>query len=96
METRMKNYKLLTTVKKHTINKKSNNSNIHFVYTSICHYSQTSRKRIPKMQRLSGRLLGVVVYKNRTTGDFYREEVLRDIPFMEDNLLHAISKLPHV
>ena len=59
-------------------------------------YSRTSRKRIPKMQRLSGRLLGVVVYKNRTTGDFYREEVLRDIPFMEDNLLHAISKLPHV
>ena len=48
------------------------------------------------MQRLSGRLLGVVVYKNRTTGDFYREEVLRDIPFMEDNLLHATSKLPHV
>ena len=92
----MKNYKLLTTVKKHTINKKSNNSNIHFVYTSIYHYSQTSCKRIPKMQRLSGRLLGVVVYKNRTTGDFYREEVLRDIPFMEDNLLHAISKLPHV
>ena len=92
----MKNYKLLTTVKKHTINKKSNNSNIRFVYTSIYHYSRTSRKRIPKMQRLNGRLLGVVVYKNRTTGAFFREEVLRDIPFMEDNLLHAISKLPHV
>jgi len=92
----MKNYKLLTTVKKHTINKKSKNSNIHFVYTSIYHYSRTSRKRPPKMQRLSGRLLGVVVYKNRTTGAFFREEVLRDISFMEDGLLHAISKLPHV
>ena len=91
----MKNYKLLTTVKKLTINKKSNNSNIHFVYTSVYHYSRTSRKRPLKMQRLSGRLLGVVVY-NRTTGAFFRKEVLRDISFMEDNLLHAISKLPHV
>ena len=39
-------------------------------------YSQTSRKRPPKMQRLSGRLREVVVvYKNRTTGVLFQEEV---------------------
>ena len=37
-------------------------------------YSRTSRKRPPKMQRLSGRLREVVVYKNRTTGGIFREE----------------------
>ena len=29
----------------------------------------------PKMQRLSGRLREVVVYKDRTTGGLFREEV---------------------
>ena len=38
-------------------------------------YSRTFRKRSPKMQRLSGRLRKVVVYKNRTTGGIFREEV---------------------
>ena len=39
-------------------------------------YSRTSRKRPPKMQRLSGRLREVVVvYKNRTTGVLFQEEV---------------------
>ena len=38
-------------------------------------HSRTPRKRAPKMQRLSGRLRKVVVYKNRTTGVLFREEV---------------------
>ena len=44
------------------------------------------------MQRLSGRLQEVVVYKNRTTGGLFWEEVnASHIYFMEDNLLHAMS-----
>ena len=47
------------------------------------------------MQRLSGRLREVVAYKNRTTwGPLQKISGL--IYFMEDNLLHAISKLRHV
>ena len=38
-------------------------------------YSWTSRKRRPKMQRLSGRLREVVAYKNRITGNLFREVV---------------------
>ena len=39
-------------------------------------YSRTFRKRPPKMQRLGGRLREVVVvYKNRTTGGLFQEEV---------------------
>ena len=38
-------------------------------------YSRTSRKRPPKMQRLSRRLRGVVVYKNQTTRGLFRQEV---------------------
>ena len=45
------------------------------------------------MQRLSGRLREVVVYKDRTTGRLFREEVQAHL---EDNLLHAMSKLAHV
>ena len=40
------------------------------------------------MQRLSGRLRKVVVYKNQTTG-VSSEKSARYIYFMEDNLLHA-------
>ena len=40
-------------------------------------YSRTSRKRPPKLQRLSGRLREVLVYKNRTTGGLFREKVLK-------------------
>ena len=49
----------------------------------------------PKMQRLSGRLREVVVYKNRTT-EASSKERSRHIYFMEDNLLHAMSKSRHV
>ena len=35
----------------------------------------TSRKRPPKMYRLSGRLREVVAYKNRTSRGLFREEV---------------------
>ena len=35
----------------------------------------TSRKRPPKMYRLSGRLREVVAYKNRTLRGLFREEV---------------------
>ena len=59
------------------------------------YYSQTSRKRPPKMQRLSGRLREVVAYKNRTTGGLFREEV-RHLYFMEDNLFNTMSKLGSV
>ena len=38
-------------------------------------YSRTSSKRLPKMQKLSGRLREVLVFKNRTTGGLFREEV---------------------
>ena len=38
-------------------------------------YSRTSSKRPTKLQGLSGRLREVVVYKNRTTGGLFREEV---------------------
>ena len=38
-------------------------------------YSRTSSKRPPKMQKLSGRLREVLVFKNRTTGGLFREEV---------------------
>ena len=54
-------------------------------------YSRTSRKRPLKLDL-------VVAYKNRATGRLYREEVwaCAHLPIlMEDNLLHAISKLRH-
>jgi len=38
-------------------------------------YSRTSSKRPPKIQRLSGRLREVVIYKNQTTGGLFQEEV---------------------
>ena len=38
----------------------------------------------------------VVVYKNRNTRGASSEKRSRHIYFMEDNLLHAISKLYHV
>ena len=44
------------------------------------------------MQRLiSGLLREVVVYKNRSTGGLFREEVQAHL-LMKDNLLHAMSK----
>lgn len=48
-------------------------------------YSRTTRKRPPKMQKLSVHLREVIAYKNRTTGRHFRE----------DNISHAISKLRH-
>ena len=46
------------------------------------------------MQRLSGRLRKVVNYKNRITGSLFQEEVqVHLLKIMEDNLLHAMSKL---
>ena len=36
--------------------------------------SKPSRKRPVKMQRLSGRLREVIVYKSRTTGRLFREK----------------------
>ena len=62
---------------------------------ALPNYSRTYRKQPPKMQRLSGRLREVVVYKNRTT-EASSKERSRHIYFMEDNLLHAMSKLWHV
>ena len=47
------------------------------------------------MQRLSDRLREVVAYKNRTTG-VSSEKRPRHIKNMEDNLLHAMSKLGYV
>ena len=37
--------------------------------------TRTSHKRPPKMQRLSGWLWKVVLYKNQTTGGLFKEEV---------------------
>ena len=54
-------------------------------------YSRTFRKQPPKMQRLSHRL-----QENRTTGGLVQEDVQAHLCFVEDNLLHAISKLLHV
>ena len=45
------------------------------------------------MQRLSGRLREVVVYKNRTTAGPFREEVQAHVLY---DLLHAMSKLGNV
>ena len=64
--------------------------------TKLNEYSR-KRKRPPKVQRLSGRLQEVVVYKKWTTGDLFREEVQTHLYyFMEDNLLQAMSKLGYV
>ena len=41
---------------------------------SILFYSQTSRKRPPKITRLSGRLREVVANESRNSGDFFLEE----------------------
>ena len=58
-------------------------------------YSRTSRKRPPKMHRLSGRLREMVVYKNRTIRAS-SEKRSGHINFMVDDLLHAVSiKLRH-
>ena len=56
-----------------------------------CHltYSQTSRKRPPKMRRVRGRLWEVVSYESQTAGGLSQEEVLTHLPF-EENVLHAI------
>ena len=58
-------------------------------------YSRTSRKRPPKMQRLSGRLRELVVHKIEPQGAS-SEKRSRHIYFIEDNLLHTMSKLGHV
>ena len=52
-------------------------------------------ERPPKMKRLSGHLRGMVVYKNRTTGNS-SEKRSSHIYFVEDDLLHAMSKLGRV
>ena len=58
-------------------------------------YSRTSRKRPPKMHRLSGRLREMVVYKNRTIRAS-SEKRSGHINFMVDDLLYAVSiKLRH-
>ena len=49
------------------------------------------QKRPPKMQRLCGRLWEVVVTRIQPQG-VSSEKSARHIYFMEDNLLHAISK----
>ena len=36
-------------------------------------YSRTSSKRTPKIQRLSGRLREVVIYKNQTPGTYSKK-----------------------
>ena len=48
------------------------------------------------MQSLSGHLWEMVVYKNRTTGGESSEKRSRHIFIMEDNLLHAMSKVGYV
>ena len=61
---------------------------------SFREYSRTSCKLPPKMQRLSGRLREVVVYEKRTSWGLFRDDVRPGhIYSMEDNLLHAISKI---
>ena len=59
-------------------------------------YSRTFLKRPPKMQKLSGRLREVVVFKNRTTEGLFREEVWAYLLYGKIILLDAISKLRHV
>ena len=58
-------------------------------------YSRTSRKRPPKMQRLSGQLREMVAYMNLTTGGLFREEFQTYLLYGR-YLLHAMSKLCHV
>ena len=58
-------------------------------------YSRTFRKQPPKMQRLSRRLQEMLPIKNRTTGCLSQEDVQAHLCFVEDNLLHEISKLLH-
>ena len=43
-------------------------------------YSQTFRKQPPKIQRLSGQLWEMVVYKNQTKEGLFREEVQAQLP----------------
>ena len=47
------------------------------------------------MQRLSGRLREEVAYKNRTAQGALPRRSPGHIYFMQDNLLHTISKLSH-
>ena len=56
---------------------------------------QTSRMRPLKMWRLSGRLQKVVAYQNRTT-EGLSEKWSALIYFVDDNLLHTLSKLWYV
>ena len=49
--------------------------NLQLPTVSTFEYSWISRKRSPKMQRLTDCLWEVVAYKNWTTGDLFREEV---------------------
>ena len=50
-------------------------TNKHKIMVGMQEYSQTSCKRPPKIQRLSGPLREVVVYKNQTKEGLFREEV---------------------
>ena len=54
-------------------------------------YSRTSRKRPPKMQRLSGRLREVIAYKNRTTGRLFRGEVQGHLTLGARDFSSAVS-----
>ena len=57
-------------------------------FLALTEPNRTSRKSPPKLQRLSGRLREVVVYKNRTTG-VSSEKRSGNIYFMEDNFVNA-------
>ena len=45
-------------------------------------HSRTSLKRLPKIQKLSGRLREVLVFKNQTTQGLFRKEVGAHLLFM--------------
>ena len=62
-----------------------------FEIGSILFYSQTSRKRPPKITRLRGRLREVVANESRRSGDFFLEEGETRLQFGRyQNSLHAI------
>ena len=58
-----------------------------------CHAAPVLRQP-PNMRRYSGRLREVVAYQKRL--EFASEKRSRDISFLDENLLHAISKLRYV
>ena len=64
------------------------------MFSRYCRRRRTSRKRPPKMQRFNGRLLEVVSYENK--GYFSSRGPGKYTFNLQDNLIHAISKLRYM